>query len=221
MTRANTRIPWTEIDTLLVDMDGTLLDLSFDNFFWLELVPAKYAELKGLDETTARATLSRKYASVLGTLPWYCLDHWSSELGLDIRALKQEHHHLIRYLPMVPEFLLTVRARAKRLLVVTNAHRDTLAIKIAQTGLDRYVDDFVSSHDIAAPKESAAFWSGLMERRPFDAERSLLLEDSVAVLAAAQAFGLRHGIAIRRPDSGRPARDVEGFACVDGVADLI
>ena len=27
-------IDWTQLDTILLDMDGTLLDLEFDNHFW-------------------------------------------------------------------------------------------------------------------------------------------------------------------------------------------
>ena len=213
-------IPWTEIDTVLVDMDGTLLDLAFDNFFWLELVPARYAQLRGMDAAAAHAAVATKYASVLGTLPWYCLDHWSRELGLDIRGLKSEHRHLIRFLPMVPEFLEDVRARGKRLLLVTNAHRDALALKIAQTGLARHFDGLVCAHELEAPKESPAFWPRLMQRHPFDPGRALLLEDSAPVLAAARAFGVRHAIGMRRPDSRRPPRPIEGFPCVDGLGDL-
>jgi putative hydrolase of the HAD superfamily len=162
MATAKTHIPWTQIDTVLVDMDGTLLDLSFDNFFWLDLVPSRYAQSRGIDAGTARAAVTHKYATVFGTLSWYCLDHWSSELGLDLRALKREHRHLIRYLPMVPEFLAAVRARAKRLIVATNAHRETLAIKIAATRLDRHVDEFVCAHDLDAAKESSEFWAALV-----------------------------------------------------------
>lgn len=32
-------IAWQEVDTVLLDMDGTLLDLAFDNYFWQTLVP--------------------------------------------------------------------------------------------------------------------------------------------------------------------------------------
>ena len=221
MQTASTRIPWDRIDTVLVDMDGTLLDLSFDNFFWLELVPRKYAELKGLDEAAAREDLGRRYARVAGTLPWYCLDHWSAELDLDIPSLKREYRHLIRYLPMVPEFLSAARARVDRLVIVTNAHSETLAIKTEATGLDRSVDTIVCSHEFDAPKESRAFWVEFERRLPFERRRTLLIEDSIPVLEAARDYGLAHTIAIRRPDSGRPAREIDAFAAVDGVADLV
>ena len=221
MATAEARIPWAEIDTVLVDMDGTLLDLAFDNFFWLELVPTRFGRLHGLDEATARASVTRMSERIAGTLPWYCIDHWSNELGMDLRALKREHRHLIRYLPMVPEFLAAVRARGKRLLLVTNAHRATLQIKVDATGLDRYVDECVCSHDLEAPKESGEFWSAFIGAKPFDPTRTLLLDDSVAVLRTAREFGVSHAVAIRRPDSSRRARVVEGFSAVDGVASLV
>jgi putative hydrolase of the HAD superfamily len=221
MAAAGAHITWAEIDTLLVDMDGTLLDLAFDNFFWLELVPDRYARTRGLDEAAARAIVTRKYADVLGTLPWYCLDHWSRELGLDIAALKREHRHLIRFLPMVPEFLGRARSRARRVVIVTNAHRQTLAIKMGETHLDGQVDGVVCAHDLDAPKESREFWEKLSRQEPFDPERTLLLDDSVTVLTAARSFGLARIVAIRRPDSRRPARSIEGFSAVDGVADLV
>jgi putative hydrolase of the HAD superfamily len=221
MAETGGHIPWALIDTVFVDMDGTLLDSAFDNFFWLELVPARYASARGLDAATAHATVTRKYADVLGTLPWYCLDHWTRELGLDIAALKKEHRHLIRVLPMVPEFLATARSRARRVVIVTNAHRQTLEIKMNETRLDAQVDCVVCAHDLEAPKESEEFWVELARREPFDPERTLLLDDSVTVLRAAQEFGLTRTIAIRRPDSRRPARTMDGFSAVDGVADLV
>jgi putative hydrolase of the HAD superfamily len=201
-------------------MDGTLLDLAFDNFFWLELVPARYACARGLDEAAAYAAVTRKYADVLGTLPWYCLDHWTRELELDIAALKKEHRHLIRFLPMVPEFLRAARSRA-RVIIVTNAHRQTLEIKMSETHLYAQVDRVVCAHDLDAPKESSKFWAELARREPFEPKRTLLLDDSVSVLRAAQEFGLTRTLAIRRPDSRHPARPIEGFDSVDGVADLL
>lgn len=214
-------IPWHDIDTVMLDMDGTLLDLAFDNFFWLELVPAEYARRMGVSELEAQVEVKRRYDRVVGSLPWYCVDHWTRELGLDIRELKWRHRHRVRYLPMVPEFLRAVRKRAQRLLLVTNAHREAMAVKIAQTGLDIHFDALISSHDLDEPKESPAFWPRLERRFPFDPSRTMLVEDSLAVLRAAQSFGVRHTIAVRRPDSRHPPREVDDFPAVDGVRELV
>ena len=215
------RVDWNAIDTVLVDMDGTLLDLAFDNTFWLELLPEHYAEVHGISVADAREALARRFDSIAGTLNWYCLDHWTRDLELDIRSLKRRSAHLVRFLPGAREFLASVRARGKHLWIVTNAHRDTLAVKTEQTGIDRLVDRVVSSHDLRAPKESAEFWRGLERQHPFDRGRTLLIEDSLAVLATAVRYGVAHTIAIRRPDSRRPPRAIDAFAAVDGVAELV
>lgn len=214
-------VDWDRIDTVLVDMDGTLLDLAFDNFFWRELVPQRFARLHGLSVARAQAELAPRFEARVGTLEWYCLDHWTRDLGLDLKTLKREHREHIRYLPGAREFLAAVRRRGKRLCIVTNAHRDTFEVKAEHTGIARLVDGVVCSHDYAAPKESAAFWSALERHEPFDGARTLLIEDSLAVLAAAREYGLAHTLAIRRPDSREPARVIDGFASVDGVGELV
>jgi len=213
-------VDWDVIDTVLVDMDGTLLDLNFDTFFWREVVPQRYASLHNLTVPVAQAALAPRFEAKVGTLEWYCLDHWASDLGLDLKTLKHEHREHIRFLPGAQEFLASVRARGKRLVIVTNAHRDTFAVKAERTGIYRLVDSVVCSHDFAAPKESAAFWRALEAREPFDTSRTLLIEDSLTVLAAARAYGLTHVIAIRRPDSQLPPRAIEEFAAIDGVFEL-
>jgi putative hydrolase of the HAD superfamily len=214
-------ICWADVDTVLLDMDGTLLDLAFDNFFWLEVVPKEYALRHGLGEAEATRRVLDGYERVVGTLDWYCVEHWTRALGLDIAALKSQHRHRIGYLPGARRFLAALRTTGKCVRLVTNAHPRALAIKVEQTGLDLHVDDLVSSHDLGAPKERQEFWAALAALHPFDAERTLLVEDSIAVLRAAKEFGVRHAIAIRRPDSRQPARDVEGFPAVDSVADLL
>ena len=218
---ASSIVDWAAIDTVLVDMDGTLLDLNFDTFFWRELVPQRYAVRNGLTVLEARAKLEPRFDAKMGTLEWYCLDHWARDLELDLKTLKREHRERIRFLPGAQEFLASVRARGKRLSIVTNAHRDTFALKAEHTGLDRLVDSVVCSHDFAAPKESAAFWQALEAHEPFDRRRTLLIEDSLSVLAAARDYGIRHMLAIRRPDSQMPPRSTPDFLAVDGVFELV
>jgi HAD superfamily hydrolase (TIGR01509 family) len=220
MTPVASIVDWNLIDTVLVDMDGTLLDLSFDTFFWREVVPQRYAHENGLTVPAAQQSLAPRFEAKVGTLQWYCLDHWARDLGLDLKTLKREYRQHIRFLPGAQEFLASVRARGQRLSIVTNAHRDTFAVKAEHTGIDRLVDSVVCSHDFAAPKESAAFWQALEAHEPFDRQRTLLIEDSLTVLAVARDYGIRHTLAIRRPDSQLPPRAIADFIAIDGVFEL-
>lgn len=212
---------WDHYDTVLLDMDGTLLDLRFDNFFWQELIPARYAALHGLPHAEAVAVLAPRFAAVRGTLEWYCLDHWSRELGLDVAALKREAEDHIDFLPNVPEFLLAVRELRKRVVLVTNAHRGSLSVKLARTGLAEYLDAIHSSHDLGLPKEHAGFWERLRGLEPFEAQRTLLVDDSLPVLRSAHAYGIGRVVAILRPDSSLPAAAAEDFHSVESVTELL
>jgi putative hydrolase of the HAD superfamily len=218
---AKVQLPWGQIDTLLLDMDGTLLDLAFDNFFWNELVPGEYARATGLPLPEAEAVIRARYAEVVGTLPWYCIDHWTAELGLDLEQLKQTHRHRIRYLPGAEDFLSFARRSGKRLILVTNAHRVTLTIKCEQTRVDGYMHAVVSSHDYGCEKEGLGFWQRLEREQTLRRERTLLIEDSLAVLGTARSFGIGHVIAIERPDTTQAARRIPDFTSVEGVASLI
>jgi len=215
------QVPWSDIDTLLLDMDGTLLDLAFDNFFWLDLVPEEFARANGLSLESARAAVESRTQAIAGTLPWYCLDHWTRELGLDIAGLKRTHRERIRYLPRAREFVEHARGFGKRLILVTNAHQVTLTIKCAQTGLDTLMDVVVSAHDFGVEKEQPRFWQAFVAEHGVSPGRSLLIEDNLTVLTAAQTVGIEHTIAVSRPDSTQAQRPVAGFRAVAGVSELI
>src|SRR4030065_822609 len=182
-------IDWPRIDTVFLDMDGTLLDLYFDNHFWLEHMPRRYAEFHGLAPEVARAHLTAHYARHSGTLNWYCLDFWSSELALDIMQLKEEVAHLIAVRPDVPAFLQAVRASGRRVVMVTNAHPRSLDLKMRENSIDAYFDALISSHQVGLPKEHPDFWQGLQAIEPFDKARTLFVDDSLPGLESARAHG--------------------------------
>jgi putative hydrolase of the HAD superfamily len=212
---------WADIDTVLLDLDGTLLDLAFDNDFWRERVPAAWGRARSLSAEQARELLAPRFRAREGTLDWYCIDYWSRELELDIAALKRSEAHRIRWLPGAREFLGRVRALGKRLVLVTNAHPTTLAIKHARTGVVSHFDAGFSSHLFGAPKEHALFWRELARVEAFDAARSLFVDDSLPVLRAARAAGIGMIYAVHRPDSSAAARAQDEFPAVDAVAQLL
>ena len=214
-------LPWDEIDTVLLDMDGTLLDLRFDNWFWQEHVPAAYARARGLTPSAATEALLPRFAAARGRLDWYCIDYWSRELELDVRALKRDVRAQVAWIRGAEDFLRRLKALDKRCVLVTNAHPETLAIKNEHVDLVGQLDAVYSSHRFGAPKEDPAFWSRFAAATPFEPQRTLLVDDSLPVLAAARAFGVRWLRAVRRPDSARPAGDTDGFVGIDSVAELL
>jgi len=214
-------LPWREIDSILLDLDGTLLDLYFDNHFWQVHVPAKYAERHGLTATEAHAECFRRYDAKAGTLDWYCVDYWTAALDLDIAQLKEQLSHLIQVHPDVREFLAAAHLAGKRVALVTNAHRTSLAMKMRQTGLEAYFDAIHSSHSFGIAKEDPAFWTALSQVEPFDPARALLVDDSLPVLRSAAVFGIRHLLAIRQPDSRLPAKDTAEFLAIHRFSEVM
>lgn len=207
-------LDWNTIDTVLLDMDGTLLDLHFDNHFWLEHVPRRYGEQRGLTFDQARAELMARYKAVEGTIDWYCVDYWTRELGMDIALLKEEVEHLIAVHPHVIEFLVALRHTGKRRVLVTNAHGKAIALKLRRTPLGAHLDALICAHDLGVPKEDPRFWDRLRGHEPFDPDRTLLIDDSLAVLRAAKRYGLAHVLGMRQPDSKQGKREISEFPAV-------
>jgi len=214
-------VNWNDVEHVMLDMDGTVLDLAFDNYFWREVVPERYGRQKGVSTEQARAELQPHFESLQGRLQWYCLDYWSELTRLDLAALTAEIRHRIAPLEGAEDFLRAVKDSGRELWLVTNAHRNSWALKLEQTGLGVHFDRIVCSHDFRAPKEQGEFWSRLKERHPFDPRRALFVDDSLAVLRAAQAYGLGQLVAIRRPDTTRPPREITELTSVDRLADLM
>ena len=213
---------WARIESVCLDMDGTVLDLRFDNYFWFEVVPERYGALHGLATAQAREEVVTRIDAWRGQLRWYCIDHWTAELGLDIEGLKVETREHIRFLPGAERFLDRLGALGKRRLLTTNAHPKSLAVKDAQTGLGRHFDVLVSSHVIGVAKESPEFWTRLAAAHAIEPATTLFVDDSPPVLRAARDAGVRWIYQVLMPDSTRPARPrVPGISGVDRLASLL
>ncbi len=202
---------WARIDTVLLDMDGTLLDLHFDNHFWLEHVPLRYAQKHGLSVEAAKAELMARYARVEGTLEWYSVDYWSRELALDIPLLKSEVEHLIAVHPHVLDFLRRLGEMGKSRVLVTNAHQKALQLKMRKTRLGSHLDQVISAHELGLPKENPVFWERLRQEFQYDPQRSLFIDDSLSVLRSARAYGIAHLLCMLQPDATQPARETDEF----------
>ena len=216
-----TVLPWRDIDTVLLDMDGTLLDLHYDNHFWLEHLPQRYAELHGISRAMAELELMPLFERNAGQLKWYCLDFWSAELKIPVRELKLETADLIALRPDADTFLAAIKNAGKRVILITNAHRDSLSLKLERIELAPYFERLISSHDYGFPKESPQFWDALHADIGFEPARSLFIDDTLPILRSARDFGVRHLLAVKQPDSKKGPKDTKEFAALGDYRELL
>ncbi|MCD5970368.1 GMP/IMP nucleotidase [Pseudomonas quasicaspiana] len=214
-------MPWRDIDTVLLDMDGTLLDLYYDEHFWLQHLPQRYADLHGVSLAMALLEMKPLFEKNAGTLNWYCLDYWSAELKLSVRDLKVETADLIALRPDAETFLAAIKQAGKRVIMITNAHRDSLSLKMERIELAPYFERLISSHDYGFPKESPHFWDALQADIAFDPARSLFIDDTLPILRSARDFGIGHLLAVSEPNSQKGPKDTEEFAAVKDYRELI
>lgn len=212
---------WKDINTVLLDMDGTLLDLHFDNHFWLEHLPNKLARQRNISLADAKAYMLSEYQQVTGTLSWYCLDYWSEKLDLNIVEAKREIEHLISMREDTLPFLDALKASGREVILVTNAHPDSLSLKIEHTQLDSHIDTLISTHEFGVTKESQALWEQLQQRLGFEPASTLFVDDSLGILQAAKDFGIKHLLAVSNPDSKQKVREIEEFPAVQDFRYLV
>lgn len=212
---------WSAIDTVLLDMDGTLLDKYFDDFFWEEYVPRIFAEQNRMSPEQARKELLKRYQRVESTLQWTDLDYWSEQLGLDIPELKCKVDHLIQVHPFVIDFLQFVRRIGKKVHLVTNAHSKTLEIKMRKTALGQWFDQIVCAEEVGEAKEHPAFWSRLEGILHYDRKRTLLADDTAKVLRSAKEYKMGFLIFVARPSSRLPVRYSHEFPSIVTFDELI
>ncbi len=221
MMTTSSNLNWQDIDTLLLDMDGTLLDLHFDNFFWLEYLPIEYARKNDMEPEQVKQYMLQLMAEAHGSIDWYCVDYWTEKLGIDIISLKREIDHLIAMRPAAVNFLETLHASDKKVYLITNAHHHTLELKLEKTRISHYFDELISSHQYGYIKEQQEFWIQLQKEIDFNPKRTLFIDDSMSVLDSAAKYGIRHILSISRPDSKKAIRTESKYPMLHDFSDII
>lgn len=212
---------WSQIDDVLLDMDGTLLDRHFDNFFFEEELPRRYAALHRLSFQESRDRLMAMYRSVEGELAWTDLNYWTRRVGLDVVAMHKELEHMIGFLPGAEAFLCHLRQLGKRVTIVTNAHSTGVSVKVAKTGLDRYVDRIVDAFEVGYLKMRPEYWPNCQCLLGFNPSRSLFMDDDEGCLTAAKAFGVAHLVHSAKSSSQLPPAPLPHFFSITGFAPLL
>ena len=213
-------VNWDQIETVLLDMDGTLLDLHFDTHFWLTVIPEYLSRVQQRPKQEVVSDMMQRYQKVAGSLEWYCIEYWQAELGIDIMQLKALYSHKIQWLEDVKPFLSTLKSRNIQRILVTNAHPLSLELKTVHTQLDKYLDKIFSTHQFGVPKESTILWQKLQKEQGYNPQTTLFIDDNEALLTAAKQAGIAYQLGVFQPDSQLPGKEMDKFQTIKNYREL-
>jgi HAD superfamily hydrolase (TIGR01509 family) len=221
LSKPSIQLDWDSIDTVLLDMDGTLLDLHFDFYFWTVHLPKKYSQMHNTDLLETTEYIASRLAQKQGQLEWYCTDYWSNQFQLNIIQAQTEVKHLIQERPQVISFLDGLGSHQKNRVLITNSDRPSIELKFANSAIESLLDQVISSHDYRAAKEDQRFWQKLEKNLDYNPERTLFIDDSEAVLDSANQYGIKHLLSIKQPISSQLREADSQYPMIDDFSSLI
>lgn len=191
---------------IMFDMDGTLLDLAFDDLIWNHKLPERHADTHQCSLEQSHHTLHEFYQQHKHTLLWYSSKYWTAKVGVDVLQLQYDFKHLIRPRLGCFELLTQLKQQGYRCWLLTNADVAGLQLKLENVDLSPYFELMISSEEIGYSKEFVEFWQTLQQRHPFDPKHAYLVDDTAPVLQSAQKFGISNLVTITQPSSQKAPR---------------
>ena len=208
---------WNSIETFFLDLDGTLLDLAYDNYFWHEHIPNIYAKKYNMNFIQAKNDFEKKYKEKKDTLDWYSLNYWSQRIGVNLEHEVLNTKNKIQIFPGSINFLRNLKKHNLKIVLLTNCPRNMLHIKITQTKLWGYFDKIISSEDYGFSKENNNFWKCLDKELLYCKNTSVFIDDNQEVLKCSYNNDIKNVFCINFPDSNQCKQIVKDFRSLDNI----
>ena len=180
---------------MLVDMDGVILDNTYDNNFWQNQIPGVISKNKNISFEDAKRLAVQIFNYKKNTKDWYDVDYWSNMLNVDIEAEKRSSISFDRI--QLYEGVTKTLNKLKdnfRLILITNAHRKTLNIKLEKYDLSPYFENMICAHELHYVKENIQLWYMLKSRFKLDYTKTLLIEDTINNIKVGLSAGISQAV---------------------------
>ncbi len=130
------------IKVVSLDFAGTLIDKEYIDYFWLELIPEKYAEKYGLNVSEAKKLIYQEYERVgEDKIEWYLPKYWLEKfnLNLDVRELLDI---AISRVHPYPEVFRVIRELSSkyRIIITTNTTLEFIEVFLEKySEINKYI----------------------------------------------------------------------------------
>jgi HAD superfamily hydrolase (TIGR01509 family) len=179
---------------ILSDLDGVILDLSYDIKFWELWLPEHVADQNNQSIEEAQEKIQAEIDAQRGTLNFYDLNYWEDLLDVDCMQIIKAKEERCSYLEGSHEALqgLSILKNPKHIL--TNGDPKVQEYKAEIQDFLKFFDSIFYSMHAGYPKEQKEFWALARHNLNLDFEDAIFIDDDFKVVTAAVKAGIKQVI---------------------------
>ena len=148
------------------DLDGTLFDMDFENTLWFEEIPKLYSKVHGISLEEAKKKVLSAYNEIGDEdYRWYDPHYWIErfKLGKPWHEIVKDLKHKVHMYPETKKVLSELK-KGNKLIVISNATRDFINIKMEVENLDQYFEKIFSvTSDFGVVKKDTDIYKKVCE----------------------------------------------------------
>ncbi|MDA8840508.1 HAD hydrolase-like protein [Gammaproteobacteria bacterium] len=179
---------------ILSDLDGIILDLSYDIKFWELWLPEHVADQNNQSIEEAREKIQAEIDAQRGTLNFYDLNYWDDLLDVDCMQIIKAKEERCSYLKGSNEALQKLSVLKNPKHILTNGDPRVQEYKAEIQDFLKFFDSIFYSMHAGYPKEQKEFWALARHNLNLDFEDAIFIDDDFKVVTAAVKAGIKQVI---------------------------
>jgi len=179
---------------ILSDLDGVILDLSYDIKFWELWLPEHVADQNNQSIEEAQEKIQAEIDAQRGTLNFYDLNYWDDLLDVDCMQIIKAKEERCSYLKGSNEALQKLSVLKNPKYILTNGDPRVQEYKAEIQDFLKFFDSIFYSMHAGYPKEQKEFWALARHNLNLDFEDAIFIDDDFKVVTAAVKAGIKQVI---------------------------